>query len=292
MLPDQVLALVARALPGQPIGDVAPTEGGFSHHTALATIGGRRCLIKAAATPNKRADVRHEATMLALLRGQGLLAPAPVALAEGDGWTVAISAAIAGSSGIQLYRRPELLGQAYAELGALLARVHRAPIAPASPDQMLAERFGQVRRQLPTLGLPPELLDVFAASLAHPAWQPPAARLTHGDAGLHNTLCEQQITALLDWEWAGWGNPLLDLAWVYWTMRWRAVAPELWPIFLRSYQAAAGAEPAGMEALRALALGQIAGIIVRVHDQPAARAEWLRRAAWTLELEFPDSPDR
>jgi aminoglycoside phosphotransferase (APT) family kinase protein len=146
-----------------------------------------------------------------------------------------------------------------------------------------------VHEQLPTLGLEPELLDVFAAGLAHPAWQPASTRLVHGDAGLHNVLWDGRISALLDWEWSGWGNPLLDIAWVYWTMRWRAVAPALWNVFLSSYQAAfAEAAPADSASLRALVFGQIAGILARAHEQPAARAEWLRRASWTLTLQFPE----
>ncbi len=290
MLPDQVLALVAAAFPGQPIGEVAPTEGGFSHHTALATIGARRCVVKAASTPAKRADVRHEARMLALLHNHGLLSPQLLALSESDTWTAAVSAAIAGRSGIHLYQQPELLAAAYHALGELLANVHRAPIAPPAPELFLAERFRLMQQQLPALGLEPELLDLFATSLAHPAWRPTSARLVHGDAGLHNVLWDARIIALLDWEWSGWGNPLLDVAWVYWTMRWRAVSPALWDMFFGSYQAAyPGAPPADATSLRALVFGQIAGILVRARDQPAARAEWLRRANWTLALEFPES---
>jgi aminoglycoside phosphotransferase (APT) family kinase protein len=289
MLADPVLALVAAAFPGQPIGDVAPTEGGFSHYTALATIGARRCVIKAASDANKRTDVRHEARMLALLHNHGLPSPQLLALSEGDTWTVAVTAAVAGRSGIHLYQQPERLAEAYRALGQLLASVHRTPIAPPDPNLLLAQRFRQVQEQLPVLGLEPELLDVFAASLAHPVWQPTRSTLVHGDAGLHNVLWNGHISALLDWEWSGWGNPLLDVAWVYWTMRWRAVPPALWDVFLSSYQTAfAGSAPAGSAGLRALVVGQIVGILARVHDQPAARAEWLRRANWTLALEFPE----
>jgi aminoglycoside phosphotransferase (APT) family kinase protein len=289
MLPDRVLALVAAAFPGQPIGEVAPTEGGFSHYTALATIGGRRCAIKAASDANKRADVRHEARMLALLRNHALPSPQLLALSESDAWTVAVSAVIAGHSGIHLYQQPELLAEAYRALGELLASVHRTPIPPPDPDLLLAERFRQVQEQLPALGLAPELLELFAASLAHPVWYPTRSTLVHGDAGLHNVLWDGHISALLDWEWSGCGNPLLDVAWVYWTMRWRAISPALWDVFLNSYQAAfAGATPADAAGLRALVFGQIAGILAHVREQPTARAEWLRRANWTLTLEFPE----
>jgi aminoglycoside phosphotransferase (APT) family kinase protein len=99
-------------------------------------------------------------------------------------------------------------------------------------------------------------------------------------------LWQGRITGLLDWEWAGWGNPLLDLSWVFWTMRWRSVPETMWPVFLAGY----GQLPDGEwsdTALRALALGQIAGILARVSERDDARQEWLRRARWTLDLKFP-----
>jgi aminoglycoside phosphotransferase (APT) family kinase protein len=114
------------------------------------------------------------------------------------------------------------------------------------------------------------------------------ASLVHGDAGLHNLLWDGRIAALLDWEWAGCGSPLLDLAWLHWTMRWRDLPVALWQTMLARYgdgpALACGSSPA---ALRALALGQIAGILARVQGQPGAWGEWLRRLRWTLALEFP-----
>src|SRR5581483_2721022 len=109
--------------------DRAPTTGGFSHHTLLATIGGQRCLIKAAELPAKRADVRHEARVLDLLPAGGLPSPRRLALIETAGWTISACTALAGYSGLQLYARPDLLGRAYHELGGLLAAVHSAPVA-------------------------------------------------------------------------------------------------------------------------------------------------------------------
>jgi hypothetical protein len=50
------------------IQDIRPTSGGFSNLTLAATIDGQGCIVKAASTPLKRDDVRHEAQVLALLR--------------------------------------------------------------------------------------------------------------------------------------------------------------------------------------------------------------------------------
>jgi hypothetical protein len=68
------------------------------------------------------------------------------------------------------------------------------------------------------------------------------------------------------------------LAWLHWTMRWRGLPEDLWRDALAAYGRPAPPD----DALTALALGQIAMILARVSGQPAARAEWLRRAVWTL----------
>ncbi|KPV52951.1 hypothetical protein SE17_12475 [Kouleothrix aurantiaca] len=88
---------------------------------------------------------------------------------------------------------------------------------------------------------------------------------------------------------AAWGTPLLDLAWVWWTLRWRDLPAARWHGFLEAYRVAGGVRlAAAREEVRALALGQIAGLLVRSRGQPAAFAEWQRRAVWSLALAFPE----
>jgi aminoglycoside phosphotransferase (APT) family kinase protein len=289
MIPAHVLQLIQATFPGQPIGDVAATTGGFSNLTAIATIGAQRCAIKAAASALKRADVRREAVMLRLLEGSDLPIPGLLALAEDDQWTVAVTTWLPGEHGLAvLERAPDQLEALYSALGALLDRLHRTP--PAAPAQVppLEERMLHARAHLPALELESDLSAALLEALEHPIWRA-APGLMHGDAGLHNLLWAGQITALLDWEWAGWGAPLLDLAWLYWTIEWRRLPPALWQSALAGYRCgpalANGAAPAD---LRALALGQIASILVRAQGQASAWAEWQRRLRWTLELAFPE----
>jgi aminoglycoside phosphotransferase (APT) family kinase protein len=289
VLPQPVLDLLAGACAGAPIADIAPTSGGFSHRSAAATIGGQRCIVKAAEAAPKRADLRREARILALLPGSGLPTPRLRALVEDHAWTVEVLGFVGGAQGLQLLSdRTMPLAQVYGALGRLLADVHSAPLAVPDTELLVAGRAAQALRQLPNLGLGAELHAALAESLEHPAWRPAAPALVHGDAGLHNLLWDGGIAALLDWEWAGWGNPLLDLAWVYWTMRWRSLPGQLWPAFLAGYRAGRpAADPHAPGALRALALGQIAGILARVQADTGAREEWVRRARWTLGLDFP-----
>jgi aminoglycoside phosphotransferase (APT) family kinase protein len=286
MLPTPILNLLHSAFPGQTIGDFAATSGGFSNLTAIATIGGERCAIKAATAPLRRADVRREAQVLRLLREHALPAPALIALVEDQAWTIAIMRYVAGEHGLGvLSRAPEQLGALYHALGRLLAQLHPLPPLGAPP---LAQRMDQALAALPALDLEPALVAVLRAALGHPIWRSQPCGLAHGDAGLHNLLWEGRIAALLDWEWSGCGAPLLDLAWLAWTIHWRDLPPTLWEAFLAGYgDGPALANGAAPEDLRALALGQIASILVRAHGQQGAWDEWQRRLRWTLELELP-----
>ncbi len=290
LLDQHVLDLLAATFPGAPMGDLAPTTGGFSHYSAYVTIGGQRCVLKAADVTHRREALRHEARILQLISGDGLPAPPLVALAEDDGWTVEVQGFVAGASGLEvLAEAPGDLERVFVALGRLLAAVHSAPRTTPDP-RLRCARASTALAALPNLALDADFYAELAASLAHPAWNPAAPRLTHGDAGLHNLLWDGQITALLDWEWAGWGAPLLDLAWTYWTMRWRNLPGHLWRTFLGAYgdgPAIRDGDAAG--ALRALALGQVAGILARSQGEPAAWAEWLRRTQWTLALAFPET---
>lgn len=283
-LPADLLLLLRQALPGQELADIGPTSGGSSHRTAALSIGGRRCVVKAASNGPQRADVRRESLVLSLLGSSRLPTPPLLTLAEDDHWTAAVLGFLPGTNGLRFYsERVEELPAIAARLGALLAQVHRTPLLPPDDTDLLLEpRFDAVRAALGGLHLEAGLHQAFAAALSHTAWSA-APCLVHGDAGIHNVLWNGQV-ALLDWEWAGWGPPLLDLAWFAWTLRWRSAPPQLWQALLAAYgegPAAAGAADEG--ALRALALSQIASILVRVRDLPVF-AEWQRRAEWTVAL--------
>src|SRR3954463_7219755 len=100
MLPAPIINLLQAAFPGQPIGDFAATSGGFSNQTAIATIGARRCVIKAASAALKRADLRREATLLRLLQANDLPIPTLLALVEDHEWTITVTRWLAGEHGL------------------------------------------------------------------------------------------------------------------------------------------------------------------------------------------------
>jgi aminoglycoside phosphotransferase len=286
-LPEPARALLRRCFPGEEPTDLRPTSGGYSHLSVAAAIGGRPCLIKAATLPLRRADLRREGAALDLLSGRALAAPARLAGADGDGWTVLVCGLLPGQPGQSLYAGPPgALPPAYRALGAALARLHAiVPEHRPADDLDLGARVARAAAALPALPLPADLRGPLAAALAHPRWRPHALRLTHGDAGLHNVLWDGRDVALVDWEWAGWADPLRDLAWLAWTLRFRDLPPELWAELVGAYGRPAGDPAPDGAALHALALGQIADILLRAHGGPAWE-EWLRRARWTLGLDF------
>jgi aminoglycoside phosphotransferase (APT) family kinase protein len=94
---------------------------------------------------------------------------------------------------------------------------------------------------------------------------------------------QSDITGLLDWEWAGAGEPARDIAWLRWTLRWRGFG-EL--TGLEGYQVYSHFSKTMIDEqfdpalLDAYALARIAAILGGL--EPHARGEWLRRAAWTV----------
>lgn len=283
MLPPQPLALIESAFAGAAIGNITPTMGGFTHHSAFLTIDGQPCAVKASSIAARRDDLRREARLLRLLQGNDLPVPVLLAQTEDAAWTVTVMRRLPGLNALTFYSdNPALLESVAASLGRLLAAVHRAPIVVADPDLQLAARFRRVYEGLPALGLDPDIHALLVASLEHRAWHSVTPGLVHGDAGVHNLLWHAGALALVDWEWAGWGCPLLDLAWIAWTLAWRRAPAALWQIVLAAYgDGPASSGDCSPGALRALALGQMAAILHRVQDVPEARAEWLRRVRWT-----------
>jgi aminoglycoside phosphotransferase (APT) family kinase protein len=248
-------------------------------------LHGRPTIIKAATIPLKRADLRREARVLLALAGSGLPIAPLITLLEDPDWTVAVLGALPGENGLQrLNDPPEALANLYRELATLLARVHAIDllgmIGGDAIDLCLANRADVVAATLPALDLPLALHNALIGGVARAGANTHARQLVHGDPGAHNILWQGRISALLDWEWAGYGDPLTDIAWICWTLRFRQIPASIRHVFLRAY----GQEHPDPAVLRDLAFAQIAAILVRVADSPAARAEWVRRLEWTLSL--------
>ncbi len=135
-----------------------------------------------------------------------------------------------------------------AELARQLARIHALDGRPGRPDNAARSLIAEYRTWLADLAdagpVPGRALNWLATN----APDRPAARLIHGDFRTGNFLVEQgRLTGILDWEFAGPGDPAEDIGWLC-ARCWRGGAREneaggltTREAFLRAYEAAGGA---------------------------------------------------
>jgi len=126
--------------------------------------------------------------------------------------------------GRRVVRNPELEGARQklpGQLAATLARVHTVTPAkatlplPLPPGGPAKSAVTSLRAQLDRLPSPQPGLELALAWLAE---RPPATEetvLVHGDFRTGNFLVTPEgLAAVLDWEFAHWGSPYEDLAWI------------------------------------------------------------------------------
>jgi len=174
---------------------------------------------------------------------------------------------------------PALTGAPFHLTGFLEGSAEPALLVASGPDETLAERLGQelaalqrIRPPLAFLGAPAShiaatRLDDYRSRLDAMGERRPVAEwamrwllrhppeplppvLCHGDFRTGNYLAEVgRFVALLDWEFAGWGDPDEDLAW-FCSRCWRfgahereagGIAPRA--ALLRGYEAVSGRRP-------------------------------------------------
>lgn len=142
-------------------------------------------------------------------------------------------------------------------LGAELARIHavtppRAELAflGAPPADDGARLIAAQRAALDAAGQPRPVLEWGLRHLERTRPPPVPPCLTHNDFRMGNIMVDAgRVTAVLDWEFAAWGDPHADLGWFsvpYWRFGNRVfeaggLAPRA--AFLDGYVAAGGAPP-------------------------------------------------
>lgn len=143
------------------------------------------------------------------------------------------------------------------ELGQNLARVHRAKpppgvagIAAEAPAQPTRALIDLQRTHLDSAGITDPALEWGLRWLELNAPVEERACLLHRDFRTGNYLVHDgRLSALLDWEFAGWGNPLEDLGWFTakcWCFGRSERAGGIGPVdaFLAGYREAGGDAPA------------------------------------------------
>jgi aminoglycoside phosphotransferase (APT) family kinase protein len=184
----------------------------------------------------------EEFEILRVAHAAGVLVPEPLlCCADGHGPDFFVMRRVPGvTAGHRLSKDDRLVPDRPAlarELGANLARLHavRPPastlafLGEPAPDHACATIAGY-RRDLDALGAVRgeawPALEWGLAWCARHAPPPLPARLLHRDYRTGNYLVhEGRLAAVLDWEFAGWGDPREDLGWML-ARCWRFARPD------------------------------------------------------------------
>ena len=262
--------LLARLCEFGRLTHVEPATGGAANMTFFARLDATAVVVKVATADDRRMTVRREGRLLPFLHDAELPVPAVLAVIDDPfpGFVALVLERLPGVNGLAALSGAGapaaggLVVDRAAELGRLAQRVHCATLS-AVADRGEFDLAGG-----------PGAPTVVRAEVA----------LVHGDFGFHNTLWdERRCTGLLDWEVAGFGSPLTDLAWLWWTFAFRRVPVAAWPAFVEGYGRSAFG-PLGWSPVAVL------DVVLRLMTRwrPGAPEVWDSRIAALRELVVPE----
>ncbi|MEO1092514.1 MAG: phosphotransferase family protein [Pseudomonadota bacterium] len=230
----------------------------------VAWPGGARSLVLRTEAPSGVAvswGKAEEYAILEVAHAAGLRVPEPIGLCDDPavlGRPFSVMAHCSGEArGHKLVRDPAIdaFGPAVAaRLAEELAKLHRIePPVPGLDFLPLPEgnpalaRVAEYRAHLAELGIANPVLALALAWLEAHAPTCPRLALIHADCRTGNYLVDDgDLVAILDWEFAAYGDPLEDLGWFlgrYWRFgRWAHEAGGLAgrDVFLDAYRRAGG----------------------------------------------------
>ncbi len=250
---------------------------------ALRAVVRRYGAADQARNPQIAAD---EHRLLALLRAQGVAAPAPLLSGPAGDLFPTPWIAIEYIDGTP-DERPADLDDALAQLAALLHGIHRLDTA-AHDLAFLPDQAGAVARRLAerpdrldeALG-EPRIRHALGAAWPPPPLNPPA--LLHGDFWPGNVLWRSgRLAAIIDWEDAATGDPLADLANARLELLW-AFGPEAMRSFTERYRAAAPLDYSHLPLWDLAAALRPAGRLASWGLDPAAEQQMRERHGWFVE---------
>lgn len=206
--------------------DVDVRDGRYAGHRVWVLRTGSPSTV-AASRPREQ-----EYALLVAAHAAGVCTPAPIAFDPGDAeWPAfMVMSHVPGEASGRVLTRDAAIPQAalVEAIGANLARLHAVQIAgtrgaalaflgtrPANPTRDLAHGYQQsVTHWHARTGNARPVLTWTLRWLAARLPQREAAVLVHRDYRVGNLMVDQgRLVATLDWEFAGWGNPLEDLGW-------------------------------------------------------------------------------
>lgn len=245
------------AAPDAAATDVAPLPGGFGKDTVLFTIHGCGAMDGAAVIRKDFAvsagplPVTREFPLLSALHRLGFPVAQPLWAEPDDtviGGPFIVSRRVAGTSAASDWQdSPDLRRHFVDQFARLLAQLHTLTPATllghgdmgmrtAVQDHMKLYYDHYRARARSVSGRLEASFAWLAANM--PATDDVAARLVHGDVGFHNILMhEGRIDALLDWEFAHFGDPAEDIGYC-WQFIDKLVT---WDMFMAMYASHGGA---------------------------------------------------
>ncbi len=216
------------------VSTISPLSGGAIQENWLLEIttnSGTREFVLRKDAPARIAASHTRGEEFAILRhvhAAGVLVPQPIAFCADPailGNPFAIMAKAAGQGfGPRIVKDMSLGGDRRAltqRIGAEMARIHAiAPPQPGlgflgpTPDDPVQAEIAWLRSALDRLGL---VRPAIEWGLRFIEIHPPAhhaTTLVHRDLRTGNYMVDHAgLTAILDWEFAGWGEPMSDLGW-------------------------------------------------------------------------------
>ncbi|MEK3687901.1 phosphotransferase family protein [Paenibacillus sp. FSL R10-2736] len=265
--------------------------GGYTNFAYL--MAGAEPPLVAKVTNLSNEDTLNEIQAMKLVQGS-CDTPAIHEVSEMDGMRILVMDCMPGVSAQSVldagdWARAE---QIYSRMGQLLAsQIHSQPYQLLEQGLRLSNRsaLSQMIKRLEFVPGPLSRDSLQLLSAADAQDQPWV--LTHGDYGVHNILCEPEGTLhVLDWEWAEWGGPLNDVAWVCWftKLHYPGQAQKLNAAFIRGYLSG---NPLSFtpQQLKASSLYKVWNVLHRLRIAPKeVQREWVRRLEWTLNEDFSD----
>jgi aminoglycoside phosphotransferase (APT) family kinase protein len=278
---------------------------GRSNLVGGVAVDGRMLVVKAAQRREKRADVQREDAVLALLSDVPS-APKRIGSLIDDEWSVLITEHLGGTAGTDVLpagppaARRRIGDQLALMLAALIRSVHALAPGPVPTSEMKRLGLEMDQRMAETAdvlladshGLRPTDVEAVADALTDRIHARGVAFL-HGDPGLHNTVIVKGLEptnptvgsgTLVDWEMAGYGNPLHDVAWATWTLRHRGVGPLAIASFLDAYGSTVLTAMGWSEQVaHQIISAQMGTLLIRTRPDSPERTVWLERIGAHLE---------
>ncbi|MDX6153661.1 aminoglycoside phosphotransferase family protein [Marinococcus sp. PL1-022] len=250
--------------------------GGFSHHTFLVTQASRQYVLKI--EKGSGGYLRREYEVLEQLRGASFL-PDPAGFLEAEGYFSFMQSYHRGENVSKLASHSSFWLEAYKSLAVMLAsEVHSRKGSIREYDRN-AEPLQWNIDALPLRAMHHQAVEVWKARTST------GITFVHGDAGPHNMILNENHRAvLIDWEWAGWNDPMIDISWVLWNAAFHAPErySELRRAFLETYVSIRTMNITETN-IKAYSLAVIYRALGRVRRSPEAiQNRWVKRLDWTL----------